>query len=137
MSRLRYVAIVVAYTVVFWGLLPGGAWALGRWLDRVLGLSGGAILTYVGIPLGALGLWVCVHSIMVLKRRGQGLPISSLPPKRLVTSGPYRYVRHPIYSGAFLLFVGLALVVRSPAAAFLVAPASFVVWVLTWVRLFE
>jgi len=33
---------------------------------------------------------------------------------RLVTWGPYRYVRHPSYSGYFLMFMGLALTVNNP-----------------------
>jgi protein-S-isoprenylcysteine O-methyltransferase Ste14 len=31
----------------------------------------------------------------------------------VVTTGPYRYVRHPLYSGAFLYFLGTALFLGS------------------------
>ncbi len=35
---------------------------------------------------------------------------------RLVTWGPYRYVRHPSYLGYFLMFVGLLLTWLNPVA---------------------
>jgi protein-S-isoprenylcysteine O-methyltransferase Ste14 len=37
--------------------------------------------------------------IKIQKERGQ----------RVISSGPYRYVRHPMYSGALLYFVGVPL----------------------------
>ena len=36
-----------------------------------------------------------------------------LPGQVLVTRGPYNYVRHPLYSAAFLWNVGLSLLLRS------------------------
>jgi protein-S-isoprenylcysteine O-methyltransferase Ste14 len=35
----------------------------------------------------------------------------------VVSSGPYRYVRHPLYAGAVLMYAGTPLVLGSPAAA--------------------
>ncbi|HEX4329175.1 MAG TPA: isoprenylcysteine carboxylmethyltransferase family protein, partial [Burkholderiales bacterium] len=44
--------------------------------------------------------------------------------QRVITSGPYRFVRHPMYSGAMLFFFGLPLLLGSwwglAGAAFLV-----------------
>jgi protein-S-isoprenylcysteine O-methyltransferase Ste14 len=39
-------------------------------------------------------------------RKGQGTPAHADPPRELVTSGPYRYVRNPIYLGAILVQIG-------------------------------
>ena len=33
---------------------------------------------------------------------------------RLVTWGPYRHIRHPSYTGYFLMFIGLPLLTQSP-----------------------
>ena len=50
------------------------------------------------------------------------------PGQRLVTSGPYRFVRHPSYAGALLTFTAACLLLRSYRAAAFAAialPAAF------------
>jgi protein-S-isoprenylcysteine O-methyltransferase Ste14 len=39
-------------------------------------------------------------------RKGRGTPAHADPPRELVISGPYRYVRNPIYLGALLVQMG-------------------------------
>ena len=39
------------------------------------------------------------------------MPMTERTEPELVTSGPYRYVRHPIYTGMILAFIGTALAV--------------------------
>lgn len=62
----------------------------------------------VGLVLFALGLgfaiWARVHL-----GRNWGTPMSQKDEPELVTSGPYRLVRHPIYSGILVAGVGTAL----------------------------
>ena len=61
----------------------------------------------LGLVLFALGLgfaiWARVHI-----GRNWGTPMSQKDEPELVTSGPYRLVRHPIYSGILLAGVGTA-----------------------------
>ena len=61
----------------------------------------------LGLSLFALGLgfaiWARVHI-----GRNWGTPMSQKDEPELVTSGPYRWVRHPIYSGFLLAGVGTA-----------------------------
>ncbi|MDQ6620630.1 MAG: isoprenylcysteine carboxylmethyltransferase family protein [Pseudomonadota bacterium] len=52
-------------------------------------------------------------------REGGGGPGMSVPPERLVTSGPYRYTRNPMYLGHIIFMLGLALVLSSWLAALL------------------
>ena len=47
-------------------------------------------------------------------RRGDGTPLPFDPPTRLVTSGPYAYVRNPMQIAAALGFAGLAMLVEQP-----------------------
>lgn len=65
------------------------------------------------LPLLAWGYlqyrWVGTYR----SRLGGGGPGISIPPDRLVTSGPYRIVRNPMYLGHLIFFVGLAIVLRS------------------------
>ena len=61
----------------------------------------------LGLVLFALGLgfavWARVHI-----GRNWGTPMTQKDDPELVTSGPYRLVRHPIYSGILLAGVGTA-----------------------------
>ena len=61
----------------------------------------------VGLVIFALGLgfavWARVHI-----GRNWGTPMSRKDEPELVTSGPYRLVRHPIYSGILIAGIGTA-----------------------------
>src|SRR5438094_8005318 len=65
-------------------------------------------LAAIGLVLFALGLafaiWARVHI-----GRNWGTPMTQKIEPELVTSGPYRLVRHPIYSGIILAGIGTAL----------------------------
>lgn len=81
-------------------------------LIRVLGFSGlvvhsraleiaGTILFAAGL---ALAVWARVHL-----GRNWGMPMTEKEEPELVTSGPYRFIRHPIYSGILLAALGTGL----------------------------
>ncbi|MGD2271080.1 MAG: isoprenylcysteine carboxylmethyltransferase family protein [Desulfobacterales bacterium] len=64
------------------------------------------------IPILSLGLIMTGWSILsFLKVKGTPVPFN--PPPRLVTSGPYAYVRNPMLSGIFLLLFGLGTLLNS------------------------
>jgi len=59
----------------------------------------------LGLVLTSVGYFVFMWSVFV---RGKYAVSWAMPEnQRLVTSGPYRYVRHPSYLGYFLMFFGL------------------------------
>jgi protein-S-isoprenylcysteine O-methyltransferase Ste14 len=62
----------------------------------------GAVLFVSGL---ALAIWARVHL-----GRNWGMPMTERVEPELITSGPYRYVRHPIYTGLLLAVLGTALV---------------------------
>ena len=68
-----------------------------------------------GIPFVICGLILCALglSLAIWARKylgwNWGLPMSVKENPELVTTGPYRYVRHPIYSGMLLAMLGSAL----------------------------
>jgi protein-S-isoprenylcysteine O-methyltransferase Ste14 len=103
--RQRAVLQVIAFSGIALGVLPqiilqesGGSWApllaRPRWLTALyLQLLGAAAL---------LG----VSAVQEFAVRGRGTPVPFDPPKRLVTSGPYAYVRNPMQLSAALVLIG-------------------------------
>ena len=61
----------------------------------------------VGLLLFALGLGFAVWARLHIGRNW-GMPMTRKDEPELVTSGPYRLARHPIYSGILLAGVGTA-----------------------------
>ncbi len=67
-----------------------------------------AALGAAGVVLCALGIGLAVYARFYLGSNW-GLPMSRKANPELVTSGPYAFVRHPIYSGLLLAMIGSAL----------------------------
>ena len=96
-----------------------------RHLDMERGLYLPFWTGFIGIAAflaGALVVLSCVKSFVV---EGKGTPAPFDPPRRFVASGPYRFVRNPMYLGAFLLLSGFGLYARSPSVLGLVVLAAF------------
>ena len=84
----------------------------GGWDDRPAWLMQSGVrvgLTAVGPAL--IGLGIVVAFISVRQRKVLGLQDVRAG---LLTSGAYRYFRHPIYAGILWVSLGLALVTRNP-----------------------
>jgi protein-S-isoprenylcysteine O-methyltransferase Ste14 len=78
-------------------------------------LGGGSLAVHSPV-LGVIGVVVLVSGIAVAVwsrahlGRNWGMPMTQKAEPELVTSGPYRLVRHPIYSGLLVAVLGTALV---------------------------
>ncbi len=59
-------------------------------------------------------------------KRGGGGPGMDTPPDRLVTTGPFAYMRNPMYLGQIIFLIGLALTLHSLLAALLTVAVA--VW---------
>jgi protein-S-isoprenylcysteine O-methyltransferase Ste14 len=85
---------------------------LGFVLIRVVGAGSLAVhspaLEAVGVMLFLSGLGLAVWARIYLGRNW-GMPMTQKDEPELVTSGPYRLVRHPIYSGILLALLGTSL----------------------------
>jgi protein-S-isoprenylcysteine O-methyltransferase Ste14 len=68
------------------------------------GLLSGVLGLLLLIPGLGFAVWARRHL-----GRNWGMPMTQKRQPELVTSGPYRFVRHPIYSGLLLAVLGTAL----------------------------
>lgn len=90
-----------------------GAWLL--WADRLPGgfLSGRMLpdtqaTFWAGFAVTALGLAFAIAARRYLGRNWSGI-VTVKQDHELIRTGPYRYVRHPIYSGLLLAVAGSAI----------------------------
>ncbi len=91
----------------------------------ILLFSGGFLDFQIGpyrflglLPLG-LGAAVALWTVLSFALVGNGTPAPFDPPKKLVITGPYRYVRNPMYLGAVSVVIGEGLLLQSAVVFFL------------------
>lgn len=70
-----------------------------------------AVSETVGFVVYLLGLALAIWARLNLGRNW-GMPMTLKDDPELVTSGPYKYIRHPIYSGILLAILGTAVAVN-------------------------
>ncbi|OBF27461.1 isoprenylcysteine carboxylmethyltransferase family protein [Mycobacterium sp. ACS4331] len=78
-------------------------------------------LIVVGDVFVAVGL-TAAQGVVVIANRFAGASITVESGQRLVTTGPYRMVRHPMYSSVLVMMVGMPLALDSFWALALVPP---------------
>ena len=83
-------------------------------------------LRWPGIVLACIGAVIAASCIAVFASRGEGTPAPFDAPRKFVATGPYRYVRNPMYIGAIFLLIGAGLVVGSTSIVLL----GFAFWAL-------
>ena len=86
------------------------------WIGRPLPLHAGIGAQWLGVGLCVAGFgfafWARGHL-----GRNWGMPMSLRQGHELVTSGPYAYVRHPIYTGLMVAMIGSALTLGAVSLA--------------------
>jgi len=75
--------------------------------------QGVPIVSGWGLPLLAWGYLQYRLVGNYRARTGGGGPGISIPPDRIVDSGPYRWVRNPMYLGHLIFFAGIAITLAS------------------------
>ena len=102
--------MIALKTILFSVFIPGTVVGVIPYLiithtPRIL-IFNQRILTYAGLVLILAGLmifFICARSFVI---RGKGTPAPVDPPKFLVTSGPFKVVRNPMYCSGVLILTG-------------------------------
>ena len=95
-GRIRLVIIVAAILLLRLGALGGHRVTTDPWRGAI-----GLVLLALGL---GFAIWARVHL-----GRNWGTPMMQKDEPELVTGGPYRLVRHPIYSGILVAGLGTAI----------------------------
>jgi protein-S-isoprenylcysteine O-methyltransferase Ste14 len=134
MSTSTLSRVFVLLRAMFWA---AGFVLLWWWLavsvrpyDARLAITIPVWLRPLGLILALLGALLALWCIGTFVARGRGTPAPFDPPREFVAAGPYRYVRNPMYIGAFSVILGAGLALPSPsivglAAAFLLLAHLF------------
>jgi protein-S-isoprenylcysteine O-methyltransferase Ste14 len=88
-----------------WYLPYADRWELFVWSESEL-------LRYSGLAAMAIGMAMRIAGMAQLGQLFSGY-VTLQPEHRLITTGCYRWIRHPIYSGSLFAFAGFLLVFRS------------------------
>ncbi len=95
---------------IFFAAGFGVAWLLHRRLEFFIdGTGAGATQTALGSALLAAGLLVMATGIVTFVR-ARTTVVPDRAARQLVTWGPYRWSRNPMYVGLTIAYVGLSLV---------------------------
>lgn len=133
-GRAFTIARGIVYAVLFVSLWTWVAASVRRF-DAGLAVTIPRALAPLGYALCAAGLVIGVACVAEFVTRGQGTPAPFDPPRVFVASGPYRYVRNPMYVGGVAALAGAGLIVRS--ASILVLALIFLVIAHLLVVLYE
>ncbi|HUH98116.1 MAG TPA: isoprenylcysteine carboxylmethyltransferase family protein [Anaerolineales bacterium] len=108
MNSRAFQVFALVRTVIFASLFIAGVliylpWAIGifRWVS-----SPQPDWRFLGIVPLVCGACLSLYCIFAFAWTGLGTPAPFDPPRTLVIKGLYRYVRNPMYWGAFLILVG-------------------------------
>lgn len=95
------------------GLIPW--WLTGWQVRRLTGWSG--VVAGVGAVLVVAGIAVLLEQFARFAVQGRGTPAPVAPPRRLVVSGLYRYVRNPMYVAVITILLGENLLLTGAGGA--------------------
>jgi len=116
-QRAERWSLLVVVTAVVGGML--GGLQLAGWHAASIGAARWPLFV-VGLTLMATGVLVRQWAIFVLGRFFT-VDVRVHPDQTVVDRGPYRWVRHPSYSGLVLFFVGVGLALTNWASLIVLA----------------
>jgi len=123
-SRLRYGApVVVAFYLLFGKNLPV------RWLEERV-IPHHVFIEVLAVTLTALGIALAIWARFYIGQNWSSA-VTIKVGHQLIRTGPYAWVRHPIYSGLLLAMIGTVLALRELRGLL----AFVLLWLGFWIKL--
>jgi protein-S-isoprenylcysteine O-methyltransferase Ste14 len=114
---------------LFYGLLTFSFVIIALKVDRLIGITD-IFSRPLSIILGLLFFLVAFILIgwsVLFFFRAKGTPVPFNPPPRLITTGPYAYVRNPMLTGVFALLFGIGALLGSASLLVIFSPLFILV----------
>lgn len=99
-TALTIAGSIACFVIIYW-LSLNGILLLPGWF------------TYIGLLLFVTGMLFRFWAILVLGKYFSPIP-GIYKEHRIISKGPYAFVRHPSYSGALLMLFSYGIILRSP-----------------------
>lgn len=121
------------------GFMTVWLWLVPRWirLHTSLQLPSVSPLRWLGLLPLSVGAAIALSCFIHFVGRGRGTPAPFDAPRRLVVSGPYRFVRNPMYVGTGLFLAGCAILFSEFSITLLWYAVAIVVGVNLFILLYE
>ncbi len=99
---------------------------LGPLVERIVEIPALALPWPVGAVVLTAGAVLIAMSSAIFRRRGEN-PTPWSPTSQVITAGPYRWSRNPMYLGMAIVAVGLAMLMHSWSALIFAGVATAIV----------
>ena len=104
----------------------------GLYIDRALHLPA-PLPARIGLAIGVLllipGSLLCDWCVLRFKK-ARGTPVPFNPPKELIVTGPYVWMRNPMVTGVFISLFGLGFIIHSMSIVLIWTPIYILVHVI-------
>jgi len=98
------------FIMCLWVLFP---FLVHTYIDPLFGLYHFRPMRWLGGCVCLAGYLLAVSCVLLFIKEGKGTPLPFAHPKRLVMSGPYKFVRNPMVLGTVFFLFGTALALGS------------------------
>jgi protein-S-isoprenylcysteine O-methyltransferase Ste14 len=126
-ALVRALIVAPAFVSIWMYFVP-------RWIAGAHAFDNARPLGWIVVAIGAAIGLPCVWEFAW---RGLGTPVPFDPPRRLVVTGPYRWVRNPMYLGMGLALIGEGIVFPHLTVTMLTMTALLLLFVTAFVMVYE
>ena len=131
MAAIGSAVFFIAAPCVVAGFVP---WLVTQW-EFGPPWPASALFAVIGVLLIVAGAAVLVNDFVRFAWEGRGTPAPVAPTEELVITGPYRWVRNPMYLAVLAAIIGQALLLRQ--VTLLIYAAVMAAAFLSFVKLYE